>query len=95
MTEESLTEEQLRLWVATVRWRFAKTMPDDPHEYTLKRWADPDMFDRVVHHIREHGYRGEYGGATYTYLNLHGHKYWAMGNTPYGAPFLINRAKLS
>ena len=53
------------------------------------------MFDRAARHIREHGYQAEYGGATYTYLNLDGHRYWAMGNSPYGAPFLINRAKLS
>ena len=52
------------------------------------------MFDRVVRHIREHGYRGEYSGVSYTYYDLDGYEYWAMGNTPYCPPFLINRRPL-
>lgn len=89
----ALTEEQLRTYVASVEWTFAKTMADQPHEYTLRRGGDPVMFDRVAAHIKANGYVREYRGTPYTYLELDGYRYWAMGRTPFSEPFLINRAR--
>lgn len=29
----------MREYIGQVRWQFAKTMPDWPHEYTVKAWC--------------------------------------------------------
>jgi hypothetical protein len=92
---ESLTLPELRAFVARSTWTYAKTMPKTPHEYTLRRNApDEALFERVVRHIRRHGYRKVYGRATYTYLDIDGWQYWTMGS-PLSETILINRARLS
>jgi hypothetical protein len=91
---ESLTLPQLRAFIARSTWTYAKTMPKTPHEYTLREAApDESLFERVVMHIRRHGYRQVYGRATYTYLDIDGWHYWTMGSPPIET-ILINRARL-
>jgi 2-polyprenyl-3-methyl-5-hydroxy-6-metoxy-1,4-benzoquinol methylase len=76
-------------------WIFAKTMPDNPHEYTLrKRWADQAAFDRVVNGIRRLGYKTLFRRRPYTQLNVNEHYYWTMG-APVPATILINRKRRS
>ena len=61
------------------RRRFAKTMPENPHSYTLRKdWIDKDFVDFVLF-IRENGYTEKFNGQSYTYLNINGYKYWTMG----------------
>ncbi len=37
-------------------WTFAKTMPKNPHRYTLrKNWDDATPFKNVVQFVRNHG----------------------------------------
>lgn len=72
------------------RWIFAKTMPENPHEYTLRKHWDDDQFLQVVQYIRAHGYKAVYKGARYTQLDVNEHFYWTMG-APLGATILINR----
>jgi hypothetical protein len=73
------------------RWIFAKTVPHNPHWYTLRReWADDALFDEVVTYIRVHGINERYGGRDYTVLFLGGFKYWTMGS-PLDQTILINR----
>jgi hypothetical protein len=73
-------------------WRFAKTMPEMPHWYTLRReWARDEEFAAAVLAIRQHGRRGAYRGNRYTYLYLDGMRYWTMG-APVEQTILINRA---
>ena len=92
---ESLTLPELRAFVARSTWTYAKTMPKTPHEYTLRQNApDEPLFERVVMHIRRHGYRKVYGRATYTYLDIDDWQYWTMGS-PLSETILINRARLS
>ena len=55
-----LTDEEMREWMASVRWIYAKTMPDHPHEYTLKREQDPVRFAAVARTIWECGYDRHY-----------------------------------
>ncbi|HEY6110559.1 MAG TPA: class I SAM-dependent methyltransferase [Gemmatimonadales bacterium] len=72
-------------------WRFAKTMPKDPHEYTLRQQWNDGTFDEVVHTMRAHGYDELYRGRYVRgLLNLNGRKYWTMG-APVPATILINR----
>lgn len=75
-------------------WRFAKTMPHNPHWYTLrKEWQDSE-FDRVVKTMRRHGYIELYGGRKYTMFNVNDMKYWTMG-APLAATILVNRKVIS
>jgi hypothetical protein len=88
--------ERIRTFIAGHRWVFAKTMPQWPHEYTLRKNApDEEEFLRLVTFIREHGYDERFGkSATYIYLNVDGWKYWSMG-APVPDTILINRARLT
>lgn len=73
-------------------WIFAKTMPQWPHHYTLrKNWTSALDFEEVVQFIRDHGYREKFQRTWYTRLNVNGLKYWSMG-APLPATILINRA---
>lgn len=88
-------------------WRYAKTMPQVPHFYTLrKQWTDDsvraagyqgsasDAFEAVVRFIRTHGQDEQYGRYTSRILIVpgdHALKYWTMGYAP-EVTTLINRA---
>ena len=77
-------------------YRFAKTMPQNPHYYTLrKQWKD-DEFVCVVKYIRKHGYERRFYSKTYISLNVNEWYYWTMGEpiNKDGKPWtiLINRA---
>ena len=92
--ESSLTLPELRAFVTHSSWTYAKTMPECPHEYTLrKKAADEALFERFVMHIRHHGYRARWKRSLHTHLDLDGWQYWTMG-APFSATILINRAKL-
>lgn len=89
-----LSHDQLRKFVESSTWQFAKTMPQTPHEYTLKRNApDPKLFEQVVVYIRQAGYQAKFGKTIYSYLDIDGWQYWTMG-APVGETILINRARL-
>jgi hypothetical protein len=75
-------------------WRFARTMPDEPHEYTIRGETPDEQFEWFVTYIRSHGYRGHYGGHDYTYLEVGGWRYWTMGASV-AATTIINRSQLS
>lgn len=65
---------------------FAKTMPENPHYYTVKKqWEDEDLFVKVVRAIRKWGYKEPFGNYVYTLFNVNSFKYWAMQSP------LINR----
>lgn len=88
--------ERVSALLSAARWIFAKTMPDNPHDYTLRKDWNDDDFVFVVQYIRQHGYQGKFGGRTYTYLDAGGHYHWTMGapiNKDDGTPctILINR----
>ena len=77
-------------------WTFAKTMPNNPHWYTVrKRWPNDQDFVDVVEHMREFGYKGMWWKREYTYFDCNGWSYWTMGESinKDGAPWtiIINR----
>lgn len=90
-----------RAYIAKARWQFAKTMPQWPHEYTVRAWR-PDLergfFDFVVR-IRRDGVVKPWprDAATpryhHSYLELDGWEYWTMG-APLPETTVINRALL-
>jgi hypothetical protein len=80
-------------------WVFAKTMPDNPHWYTLRdKWKHPENFYAAVLFIRLHGMADWWPdvktGKAYVALDLNGWHYWTMGD-PLVRTWLINRCKLS
>jgi 2-polyprenyl-3-methyl-5-hydroxy-6-metoxy-1,4-benzoquinol methylase len=77
-------------------WNYAKTMPQWPHHYTLrKNWRAKISWESAVQYIRDHGYREKFipTGNWFTRLDINESKFWTMGETP---PYtvLINRAKI-
>jgi hypothetical protein len=65
-----------------------------PHPYVVKaKCRDVLEFERLVMHIRQHGYRAKFGRATYTYLDwpVNGVIHQFMG-APFDITIIINRA---
>jgi hypothetical protein len=98
--ERRAHEERLAALLEAAAWRFAKTMPHNPHWYTLRKtWSLDEDFVWAVEQIRLRGYRHKYESKWYTQLDVHDHFYWTMGwpiNYGNGAPctILINRKPL-
>lgn len=75
------------------RYIFAKTMPQNPHEYTLRReWKSSRLFSEVVEFIRRDPIIEVFYGKKYSVLYANGMKYWTMG-APVEETILINRAQ--
>jgi len=80
-------------------FKFAKTMPKNPHHYTVRdTWEDDEKFVDIVLYIREHGIKERFWKTEYTYLTIDGYKYWTMGNpvcyVDKKKTFIINRAEI-
>lgn len=85
--------EFLRDLIARSRWVFAKTMPQNPHWYTLRKEATDAEFVRFVELIREHGEPRQFWRRTYIELDVDDHYYWTMGS-PIAETILVNRKPL-
>lgn len=60
-------------------WRFARTMPENPHYYTLrKNWSSHELFLQVVKHIRCTGKIEIFLGQVYYMFYYKKMKYWTM-----------------
>jgi hypothetical protein len=96
----ALTTDDARAYIANVRWQFAKTMPQWPHEYTVRAWR-PDLereFFEFVVLIRRDVKPWPRDAVTpryhHTYLELDSWEYWTMGE-PVPETTVINRALLT
>ena len=102
MTEGDRHDDDLQLFrafVATSRWRFAKTYVESyPHEYTLQRWGDGAGFSQAIQCIERWGISEPFWSAHRKYLYIDERKYWHMGSpsseNPDEQPGLINRTWL-
>jgi hypothetical protein len=75
--------------IDSLRFVFAKTMPDEPHEWVKRTDDNNAAFTKLWEAIGTHGVPGHYRGDAYRYFYPgDGWKYWT---TP-GLDFLINRA---
>lgn len=79
-------------WSATP-WIFARTMPQNPHEYTLRRSARNEVFEAAVRYVREHGRMERFRGRPYRTWYFGEHKYWTLG-APLADTILVNRKAL-
>ena len=85
--------------LVTHRYQTAKTMPKNPHQYTLRRDWDDSEFVETVELLRKYGYQKWYWGKEYTCFDVNDFYYWTMGEPidKDGKPwtYIINRAKRS
>ena len=85
----------LRRFIASQKWREAKTMPHCPHSYVVRgKGPTEEDFARFVRHIRSFGYDDRWHSLTNRYLDFDGQKYWTMG-FEYPVTIIINRCGLS
>ena len=94
---DGLTAER---FVAESGWRYAKTMPEIPHQYTVRDLRSPDgrrttamgsdEFEWFVRLIRAEGVMKTWGRRTHPYLQVGGWEYWTMGD-PVEETTIINR----
>ena len=82
----------LRTFVDTQHWTFAKTMPEWPHEYVVRERVDEVLFDRLVVHIRAHEVEGRFYERAITYHEEAGLVYWTMG-APLHETIIVNRCR--
>jgi len=80
-------------------WIFAKTMPQNPHEYTLrKNWGGDNPrgdFLRVATYLRMFGEFEEFGGVMWRIKKIGDYKYWCCAfDYTNERVDLINRAKI-
>lgn len=88
-----MTEEQVRDFIERSKWKFAKTMPQIPHYYTLRKDAERDQeFLGFAQFIRDFGYDASFGKTRYRYADFDGWQYWTMGFV-LDSTILINRAQ--
>ena len=83
--------EQVRDFVDTTPWRFAKTYATTwPHEYVVRTRENAELILALARHIFEHGVDGRFYSQVRKYHHEGGKVYWSMADAPEGAT-LINR----
>ena len=93
--------EEAQSYIAKVRWQFAKTMPQWPHEYTVRDWnleqesgflafAELIQCIGVVKPWPRDSLEPKYH---LQYLEIEGWEYWTMG-APILETTVINRARV-
>lgn len=90
MAEASSLPDNLRDFVDSVKWTFARTMPVWPHEYIVRERVDEGLFVALVLHIRANGYEGKFYTRSMTYFDDRGLMYWTMG-APIEETIIVNR----
>lgn len=93
---DRITEAEAAAYLAAAKFTYAKTVPQDPHEYLLlSRSADPVTHLRVIRLIRAIGeprlwkLPGGGGRGTYLYWQSGGWEYWPLGESE----TVLNRRK--
>lgn len=92
MHDATTLPDDLREFVDSSAWTFAKTMPDWPHEYLVRDRVDEGLFVCLVEHVRAHGYEGHFYQKTIVYYEDAGMVYWTMG-APLDETIIINRCR--
>jgi hypothetical protein len=82
----------LRAFIDREAWTFAKTWPEWPHEYIVRKRTYGTLFDDLVRHIRAHGYEGRFYEKVLVYYEEAGMVYWTMG-APIEETTIVNRCR--
>jgi hypothetical protein len=80
--------------LSRLEFRFAKRMPETPHEYVVRTRANEGDYVALFHVIQDKGANEPFGARPYRYWYAgDGFKYWAM-TTDSKLSHVINRAKV-
>lgn len=75
--------EKLILNLRSAEYKFAKTMPNMPHYYTVgDKWRDRKEFIWTCHAINEFGVLEFYMKKPRKYFYIDGWRYWIMSDNP-------------
>lgn len=86
-----MNQYELAVVLESASYRFAKTMPKNPHHYShIDTWDDRQLFADVVSAIRLYGSPESFYGKTYIQFYANGFFYWSMG-APANETTIINR----
>ncbi len=90
----SMAMAELDEFVQGQVWTYAKTMPQWPHEYIVrKNVSDDRAFCRFVMTIRRFGNDAPFFTKTHRYLDQGTYTYWTMGDW-LATTIIINRASI-
>jgi hypothetical protein len=87
------TRAEVAAHLEAQKWTFARSVPDQPHEYTVhSRSTDPWMHMRVLAHIRANGERRQWPVTKtwHTYLQVGEYLYWTMAKD---TDLIVNRKR--
>jgi hypothetical protein len=85
----------MRAFVAKYPWRFAKTMPQFPHEYLVKAKTVPAAeFDAFATEVIARGEYKRMVGKPKHYLELDGWRYWTMEQVSIEESTILNRERV-
>lgn len=73
--------DRLREYISRCEWKWARTMPDCPHEY-IYQGRCALSYDEYMDFLHMQVYEGEpafFGSRKINYLHIDGYKYWTMG----------------
>lgn len=88
----NMTISEAEKYLQSVRWQYAKTYPNAPHEYTCLAWK-PDTKQQMTDFarlIQDAGFTEIFANRGYKVLVIGGMKYWTM-DFPLENTDLINR----
>ena len=90
-----MTENDFNSIMSEAQFTFAKTMPKNPHHYTLlKTWKNRELWFDIVLFISMHTTEEIFGTRSYdVYFASNGYKYWSMDPT-LDSTDLINRKEI-
>jgi hypothetical protein len=89
-----MTLTSIRAVIDSLSFRFAKTMPEIPHEYVVRSPHNEAAYVALFSAIMEHGVNERWEGRRKRYLYPgDGWKYWAM-TTRLQESRVINRMKI-
>ena len=87
-----LDESAVEKFIAKAKWTFANTMPQWPHEYTVRYQNDSSEFGEFVRYIKHAGIHCKKTYWTRVYLDIGEWYYWTMESTVKRTR-IINRAR--
>lgn len=74
---DNLDHEYVGNVLESHKWKFARTMPESPHYYTLRKtWDNDPLYLQIVKHIRCTGAVEVYQGCVYYMFFWKNQKYW-------------------
>ena len=82
--------DEIKAFIASSKWTYAKTMPLWKHYYVVRRPDNEIMFVKTVEYIRAHGYEGRFYKQKNMYFDDAEYSYWTMG-APIAETTIINR----